>query len=130
MFGAFGTVHKGQEKRLGELKSRERIDIIQSTTLLQSAKKTCPGHTRTLAVTQTSVENPWLKLGEKIARSKITIKQQGEKENYKYLGILDYNTVNQAEMKKIRKNTSEERENLRKLSSAAESVWILWDFEI
>ena len=36
--GALGTVPKGMEKRLGELEIRGRIEAIQTTAVLKSAK--------------------------------------------------------------------------------------------
>ena len=43
------------------------------------------------------------------------IRTPGEKETYKYLGILEADTIIHAEMKeKIKKNTSGERENYSK----------------
>ena len=45
----------------------------------------------------------------------------GEKETYKYLGILEADTIKQVEMKeKIKKSISDERENFSKSSSTAE----------
>ena len=41
-------------------------------------------------------------------------------ENYVYLGILEVDTMKQAEIKEKNKSTSDERENLSKPSSAAE----------
>ena len=42
----------------------------------------------------------------------------GEKEDYSYLGILEADIINQAEMKETRKSTSKEKENLSKPRSA------------
>ena len=38
LVGAFGTVHKGLEKRIEELKIKGRIDVIQNTALLRSVR--------------------------------------------------------------------------------------------
>ena len=49
------------------------------------------------------------------------IRTHGEKENYKYLGILEADTIKQAEMKeKFKNSTSDERGNFWKPGSVAE----------
>ena len=49
------------------------------------------------------------------------ISERSEKRKNKYLGILEADTIKQAEMKeKIKKNTSGERENYSKPNSIAE----------
>ena len=47
------------------------------------------------------------------------IRKLGEKENYKHLGILEADTIKQAEMKEkfLKKSTSNERENFSKPNS-------------
>ena len=46
----------------------------------------------------------------------------GEKETYKYLGILEADTIKQVEMKKLRKNISEELENYPKQNYLGENL--------
>ena len=49
------------------------------------------------------------------------IRTLGEKETYKYLGMLEADTIKHAEMnEKIKMNTSEERENHSKTNYIAE----------
>ena len=49
------------------------------------------------------------------------IRTLGEKEAYKYLGILDADTIENAEMKEKISNTSVERENWSKLNYVVET---------
>ena len=57
----------------------------------------------------------------KIGEKKENIRSLEGKENYKYLEILEADTIKQTEIReKIRKNTLEEQENFSKLSCAAE----------
>ena len=51
------------------------------------------------------------------------IRTLGEKKTYKYLGILDGDTIKQEEMKeKLRKNDSEEPESYSKQNCIAETL--------
>ena len=59
---ALGMVPKGLEKRLGELKIRERMKTIQTTALLSRILKKNSKDLSRLAVTETSVKNYQLKL--------------------------------------------------------------------
>ena len=50
------------------------------------------------------------------------IKMLREKETYKYLGILEVDTIKFVEIKEIKKSISDERENFWKPSSAAAGI--------
>ena len=67
----------------------------------------------------------WLRMNLLIMVTLVLVNQEsirtlGEKENYKYLGILDADIIKQRQTKKWKKNSSEERENVSKPSSATE----------
>ena len=51
------------------------------------------------------------------------IKMFGEKETYKYLEILDVDTIKHPDMKKIQRNTPGELANYSKLYYIAEFSW-------
>ena len=66
-----------------------------------------------------------MKSGEKIGGIELTnqenIRALGEKENFNFLRILEANTIDQTEMKKMsEKRISKELENLLTLSSSKE----------
>ena len=93
VIGAFGTVTKGLLKGLEDLEVGGRVETIQNT-------KKSPG-------------------GYQIK----TIRTLGEKETYKYLGILETDAITQEEMKeKLRKNISGELENYSKQNCLKETL--------
>ena len=65
VIGAFGTVTKGLLKGLEDLEVGGRVETIQTTTLLRTAKilkRVRPGELRRLAVTQTPAKDHQLTL--------------------------------------------------------------------
>ncbi len=61
VIGAFGTVTKGLLKRLEDLKVGGRVETIQTTTLLRTARTLkSTGDLRRLTVTQTPVRADWI----------------------------------------------------------------------
>ena len=64
VIGALGTVTKGLLNGLEDLEVGGRVETIQTTALLRTAKntETSPGDLRRLAVTQTPVKNHQLTL--------------------------------------------------------------------
>ena len=59
--GSFGTVTKGLLKGLEDLEVGGRMETIQTTVLLKTAKKS-PGDLRRVTVTQTPMKNHQLTL--------------------------------------------------------------------
>ena len=59
VIGAFVTLTKGLQKGLEDLEVGGRVETIQTTALLRTARilRRGPGDLRKLAVTQTSVKN-------------------------------------------------------------------------
>ena len=63
VIGAFGTVTRGLLKGLEDMEVGGRVETIQTTALLRTARiLRCPGDLRRLTVTQTPVKNHRLTL--------------------------------------------------------------------
>ena len=64
VIGAFGTVTEGLLKGVEDLKVSGRVETIQTTTLLRTARiiQKSPGDSRRLALTQTLVKDDQLTL--------------------------------------------------------------------